>query len=103
GGDQYGHRYVGPEHRRRRLYRRDVHEHAGPQLAPLEGGEIVTERDLVTGPAGEVRVGVRVELVLGESLVVPDVDRFGHAASLNRPKRKPASGGRRRVSGCRGA
>src|SRR5207247_9195579 len=40
------------------------------------------KRDLVPRPTGEVSVRVRVELRLGELLVVPDVDRRRHRASL---------------------
>src|SRR5262245_39872929 len=49
-----------------------------PRAEPpaLERGDIVAERDLVARPAEEVRGRVRVELLLREVLVVPDVDRL---------------------------
>ena len=64
--------------------RADVDEDARTQLAALEGGDVVAERDLVSGPAGKVGVRVCVELLFGEALVVPDVDRLvGHVGEPN--------------------
>jgi hypothetical protein len=100
-GDQDGERDLRTEHRRRSRDLRDVDQHAGPELAPLEGGDVVAQRDLVAGAAGVVGERARVELLLREALVVPDVDRL-QGADTNPRKRKPASESRRRVSSCRG-
>jgi hypothetical protein len=92
---------LGAEDGRRRRDLGDVDEDARPELAPLEGGDVVAERDLVAGAAGVVGERLRVERFLREPLVVPDVDRL-QGADTNSKKRKPASESRRRVSICRG-
>ena len=71
------------EDRRRRRHGAHVDEHPRPQLAPLERGEVLAQRDLVSRATGEVRVRVGVELLLREPLVVPDVDRIQRRRSLN--------------------
>ena len=81
-----------PENGGRRRHRLNVDEHAGPQLASLERGEVVTQRDLVPGAAREVGVRVRVELLLRELLEIPDVHRLRHRTSVSgRPERAGAT------------
>ena len=81
-----------PEDGGRRRHRLNVDEHAGPQLASLERGEVVTQRDLVPGAAREVGVRVRVELLLRELLEIPDVHRLRHRTSVSgRPERAGAT------------
>ena len=72
--DQDRERDLRPEHGRRRRDVLHVDEDPRPELAPLERGEVLPERDLVPRAAGEVGVRVGVEPLLGESLIVPDVD-----------------------------
>ena len=93
--DQNRQSNVVAEDRRRSRHGGDIDEHARSQLASLESCNVVPQRDLVPGPAGEVRVRVRVELLLGELLVVPDVDRVAHVATLNVLGHKPAAARRR--------
>ena len=77
----------------------DVDEHPRTELAALEGGDVVAERDLISGTARKVPMSVRVEVLLGEALVVPDVDRISSSVARIQPplKKKPASDSRRRV------
>jgi hypothetical protein len=49
--------------------------------------EVETERYLVPRPAGEVSVRVRVELRLGELLVIPDVQGDDHGVRLENERR----------------
>src|SRR5262245_66259617 len=95
--DQYRQRDLRAEDARLRRDRLDVDEHARAELAALERGDVVAERDLVPRAAREVGVRARIELLLGEALVVPDVDRL-HPGETNPRKTKPASDSRRRVS-----
>src|SRR6185295_12813682 len=67
----------------RRRHRRKVEEEAGTQLASLERGQVVTQRDLVAGAAREVGVRVRVELLLRELFEIPDVHRLRHRTSVS--------------------
>src|SRR5580765_763102 len=81
-----------PQDGGRGRHRLNVDEHAGPQLASLEGGEVVTQRDLVAGAAREVGVRVRVEFLLRELLEIPDVHRLRHRTSVSgRPERAGAT------------
>ncbi len=54
----------------------DVDEHARAQSPAREGGDVVAQRALVAGTAGEVAVHAGIELLGGEALVVGDVDRL---------------------------
>ena len=53
----------------------DVDEHARPQSPAREGSDVVAQRALVAGAAGEVAVHAGIELLGGQPLVVGDVDR----------------------------
>ena len=90
--DQDRQRDVGPKDGRRGRDRPDVDEHARPELATLERGEVVPERDLVPSAADEVRVCVFIEHLFGELLVVPDVNWGRHAASVSGCRTRGAIG-----------
>ena len=62
-----------------RAHLADVDQHPRVQRVAAEGGDVLAQRALVAGAAGEVAVHAGLEPLGGEPLVVGDVDRLGRA------------------------
>ena len=80
--DQQRHRDLAAEHGRRRAGAGDVDQDLGPQLPAAERGDVLAQGALVTRAACEIAVHARVEALGREALVVGDVDRLGHGATI---------------------
>jgi hypothetical protein len=70
------HRKLGAEHRRLRRHLCYVHKGARSEPPAPKRLEVASDRVLVAGTPGEVAEGGLVHDLLGDALVVPDVDRF---------------------------
>ena len=85
-GDEQRHRQVVAEHGRARGHGRDVHEHPRPQRDPPERVDVRAERVLVPGASGDVAEHAGIDPLLGEALVVGDVQRLHARRILSRPE-----------------
>ena len=66
----------------------DVDQDARPQLPALRRLGVPPQGSLVTGAAGEVAVGTRLELLEREPLEIGDVDWIGDPRRLFRVRRR---------------
>jgi hypothetical protein len=57
---------------------RNIHQHPGEELEPLEGGPVGPEGYLVSGAPRIVVIDRLGEALPGQGLEVEEVDRFGH-------------------------
>jgi len=91
-GETHRHGDGRPEERGRRLDRRDVHEHTGPEPPTAERRAVLPERDLVAGAADDVAEGPRRHDFGGQPLeVVQGGGRHGTTARFNGTKNTPAA------------
>ena len=68
--DQERHRYLGAEDGRRRAHLADIDQNARAQRAPGVRGDVVAQRPLVAGAAGEVAVDAGLEPIGRPALVL---------------------------------
>jgi hypothetical protein len=83
GRDEHRHRDLSAEHGRRRRRALHVDEDTRSQPVSAPGFDVLPQRPLVAGAAGEVPECAFLEDALGEPLVVGDGERLAHAPNLS--------------------
>jgi hypothetical protein len=79
---QHRQRYLTTEHTRGGRDAPHIHEHARTKLPALESRNVVAQRYLIASATREIRMRIRIKLLLGQALVVPDVDRKASRTTL---------------------